>query len=97
MEGWKNGRMVGRKDGNIGHDGMALLGFRTLELRAIDLLIDVVFFRVGPRVSHVDLKYRTLYAGSNAGGNRNKFVPVVRLGWLAPDRQILEDCLTFLY
>ena len=30
MEGWKNGRMVGRKDGNIGHDGMALLGFRTI-------------------------------------------------------------------
>ena len=23
-------RMVGRKDGNIGHDGMALLGFRVV-------------------------------------------------------------------
>ena len=35
MEGWKNGRMVGRKDGNIGHDGMALLGFRSAALAII--------------------------------------------------------------
>ena len=34
MEGWKNGRMVGRKDGNIGHDGTALLGFRRYVLIA---------------------------------------------------------------
>ena len=61
---------------------------------------------MGLRVSHI--KYRILYAGSAKCGQTarieiyiytyiyiyRKFVPVVRLGWLAPARQLHHHVLT---